>query len=111
MDTVKNAAEGVKTHGSSVAIWVKNSVRPNPSNMLLASPGPPQTGMPSEPAANSAASASLWVENKVLVYSRSVLFAFAISLRTGITVEQQRLCCLIHFIYTIYFYIFISVFL
>lgn len=110
MDTVKNAAEGVKTHGSSVAIWVKNSVRPNPRNMLPASPGPPQTGIPSEPAANSAASASLWVENKVLICSRSVLFAFAISLRTGVTEEQQWLCCLMHFIYTIYFNVFISVF-
>uniref|UniRef100_A0A8C1ZFT8 Si:dkey-21c19.3 n=1 Tax=Cyprinus carpio TaxID=7962 RepID=A0A8C1ZFT8_CYPCA len=60
MDTVKNAAEGVKTHGSSVALWMKNSVRPNPRNMLPTSPGPPQTGIPSEPAANSPASASLW---------------------------------------------------
>ncbi|XP_016105277.1 sentrin-specific protease 1-like [Sinocyclocheilus grahami] len=64
MDTVKNAAEGVKTHGSSVAFWIKNSVRPNPRNVLPTSPGPPQIGIPSEPAANSAASASLWVENK-----------------------------------------------
>uniref|UniRef100_A0A672MCM3 Sentrin-specific protease 1-like n=1 Tax=Sinocyclocheilus grahami TaxID=75366 RepID=A0A672MCM3_SINGR len=60
MDTVKNAAEGVKTHGSSVAFWIKNSVRPNPRNVLPTSPGPPQIGIPSEPAANSAASASLW---------------------------------------------------
>jgi len=72
MDTVKNAAEGVKTHGSSVAGWVKNSVRPNPGNMLPASLGPPQAGISSEPAANSTASASMWVENKVLIYSRSV---------------------------------------
>lgn len=82
MDTVKNAAEGVKTHGSSVAFWVKNSVTPNSRNMLPASPGPPQTGIPSEPADNSAASASLWAENKVLVCSsRSLLFV--ISLRSG----------------------------
>ncbi|KAK2885563.1 hypothetical protein QQF64_021042 [Cirrhinus molitorella] len=64
MDTVKNAAEGVKTHGSSVAFWVKNSVRPNLTNALPASLGPPQTGILSETAANSAASASLWAENK-----------------------------------------------
>nr|XP_055043687.1 sentrin-specific protease 1 [Misgurnus anguillicaudatus] len=64
MDTVKNAAEGVKTHGSSVAVWVRNNVRPTLTNMLPASPGPPQTGIPSEPSASAAASASLWAENK-----------------------------------------------
>ncbi|KAG1961568.1 sentrin-specific protease 1 [Pimephales promelas] len=75
MDTVKNAAEGVKTHGSSVAIWVKNSVRPNPGNMLPASPGPPQAGISSEPAANSTASASMWVENKFVDQSCDILEA------------------------------------
>ncbi|KAF4096658.1 sentrin-specific protease 1 [Onychostoma macrolepis] len=64
MDTVKNAAEGVKTHGSSVAYWLKNSVISNPGNVLPASTGPPRTGIPSEPEANSAASASMWTENK-----------------------------------------------
>ncbi|XP_051516938.1 sentrin-specific protease 1-like isoform X2 [Myxocyprinus asiaticus] len=64
MDTVKNAAEGVKTHGSSVAVWVRNNVQPNLRNMLPASPGPPRTGIPSEPATNSAASVSSWMENK-----------------------------------------------
>ncbi|KTF96442.1 hypothetical protein cypCar_00008169 [Cyprinus carpio] len=73
MDTVKNAAEGVKTHGSSVALWMKNSVRANPRNMLPTSPGPPQTGIPSEPAANSPASASLWAENKFGDRSHDVL--------------------------------------
>ncbi|XP_052396040.1 sentrin-specific protease 1 [Carassius gibelio] len=73
MDTVKNAAEGVKTHGSSVAFWMKNSVRPNPRNMLPTSAGPPQTGIPSEPAANSAASASLWAENKFGDRSHDIL--------------------------------------
>uniref|UniRef100_A0A8C2IEK4 Si:dkey-21c19.3 n=1 Tax=Cyprinus carpio TaxID=7962 RepID=A0A8C2IEK4_CYPCA len=73
MDTVKNAAEGVKTHGSSVALWMKNSVRANPRNMLPTSPGPPQTGIPSEPAANSPASASLWAENKFGDRSHDIL--------------------------------------
>ncbi|XP_052451010.1 sentrin-specific protease 1 [Carassius gibelio] len=73
MDTVKNAAEGVKTHGSSVAYWVKNSVIPASGNMLPASPSPPQTAIPSEPAANSATSASLRVENKFADRSRDIL--------------------------------------
>lgn len=78
MDTVKNAAEGVKTHGSSVAFWVKNSVTANSRNMQPASPGPPQTGIPSEPADNSAASASLWAENKVLVCSSRSQLVFCL---------------------------------
>lgn len=41
VDSVKNAAEGVKIHGSSVASWVRNSVSPTLRNMLPASPGPP----------------------------------------------------------------------
>ncbi len=69
MDTVKNAADGVMTHGSSVSYWVKNSVVPNPGNVLPASTGPPQTRIPSEPAANSATSASMWAENKVIFCS------------------------------------------
>lgn len=65
MDTVKNAAEGVKTHGSNVAFWVKNSVSANSRNMLPTSPGPPQTGIPSGPAANSTSTTtSLWTEDK-----------------------------------------------
>ncbi|XP_073678794.1 sentrin-specific protease 1 [Garra rufa] len=80
MDTVKNAAEGVKTHGSSVAFWMKNSVRPNQINVLPASLGPPQTGIPSEPTSNSAASASLWAENKISLKfgdrSRDILDTF-----------------------------------
>lgn len=61
MDTVKNAAGGMKTHGSGVAFWMRNSVSPTLRNML---PDPPQTDMPSPYAANS--SGSLWTESKVL---------------------------------------------
>lgn len=64
MDTMKNAAEGMKTHGSSVASWMRNSVSPTLRNMLPASPGPPQTQMLSPDAANL--SGSVWTKNKVL---------------------------------------------
>ncbi|TRY54301.1 hypothetical protein DNTS_021281 [Danionella cerebrum] len=64
MDTVKNAAEGVKNHESSVALWVKNSVRNSPSNTRLTLPSQAQTKIPSEPTVNSAESASQWIENK-----------------------------------------------
>ncbi|XP_072552510.1 sentrin-specific protease 1 isoform X2 [Salminus brasiliensis] len=64
MDTMKNAAEGVKTHGSTVASWVRSSVSPTLRNMLPASPGPPQTEhlQTSLPAVN--ASGSEWAESK-----------------------------------------------
>lgn len=64
MDTMKNAAEGVKTHGSSVALWMRNSVSPTLRIMLPASPGPPQTQIPSADTANS--SGSVFTERKVL---------------------------------------------
>ncbi|CAB1330116.1 unnamed protein product [Coregonus sp. 'balchen'] len=41
VDTVKTAAEGVKSHSSNVASWVRNSVTPTLRNILPASPGPP----------------------------------------------------------------------
>ncbi|KAL2104266.1 hypothetical protein ACEWY4_001134 [Coilia grayii] len=41
VDSVKSAAEGVKTHGSSVASWVRNSVSPTLRNMMPASLPPP----------------------------------------------------------------------
>ncbi|XP_017342708.1 sentrin-specific protease 1 isoform X1 [Ictalurus punctatus] len=63
MDTMKNAAEGMKTHGSSVALWMRNSVSPTLRNMLPASPGPPQTQMLSSDAANL--SGSVWTKNKL----------------------------------------------
>ncbi|XP_036447969.1 sentrin-specific protease 1 [Colossoma macropomum] len=62
MDSMKTAAEGMKTHGSSVASWVCNSVSPTLRNMLPASPGSPQTKRTSLPAVN--ASGSAWTENK-----------------------------------------------
>ncbi|XP_056588792.1 sentrin-specific protease 1 isoform X1 [Triplophysa dalaica] len=65
MTTGKNAAEGVKTQGSSVADWVRNNVSPSLTNMLPSSPGPPPIGIPSVPSTSAAASASLWAENKV----------------------------------------------
>ncbi|TSL61262.1 Sentrin-specific protease 1 [Bagarius yarrelli] len=64
MDTMKNAAEGMKTHGSSVALWMRNSVSPTLRNMLPASPSSAQTWTPASNAANS--SGSLWTENKLL---------------------------------------------
>ncbi|KAI5095976.1 sentrin-specific protease 1, partial [Silurus meridionalis] len=56
MDTMKNAAEGMKTHGSSVALWMRDSVSPTLRNMLPASPGPPRTQIASPDAANSSGS-------------------------------------------------------
>lgn len=41
IDTVKIAAEGVKTHSTSVATWMRNNVSPTLRNILPASPGPP----------------------------------------------------------------------
>ncbi|KAM9444781.1 sentrin-specific protease 1 isoform 2-T2 [Clarias gariepinus] len=64
MDTMKNAAEGVKTHGSSVALWMRNSVSPTLRNVLPASPGPPGTQIPSSDVANS--SGNVWNESKLV---------------------------------------------
>lgn len=64
MDTMKNAAEGMKTHGSSVALWMRNSVSPTLRNMLPASPGPPDKQNTVPDAGNSSGSA--WTESKVL---------------------------------------------
>ncbi|KAK3547321.1 hypothetical protein QTP86_018858 [Hemibagrus guttatus] len=63
MDTMKNAAEGVKTHGSSVALWMRNNVSPTLRNMLPASPGPPQTQI--SPNANNSLR-TMWTESKVI---------------------------------------------
>ncbi|XP_066526995.1 sentrin-specific protease 1 [Hoplias malabaricus] len=62
VDTMKTAAVGVKSHGSSVASWVCNSVSPKLKNMLPPSPGPPQKQTISLPAAH--ASGSAWTDSK-----------------------------------------------
>ncbi|XP_040904883.1 sentrin-specific protease 1 [Toxotes jaculatrix] len=53
IDTVKIAAEGVKSQSSSVATWMKNNVSPTLRNMLPASPGPP----PGEPQPSTSTAA------------------------------------------------------
>lgn len=60
MDTVKTAAEGMKTHSSSVAVWMRNSVSPTLRNMLPASLGPPHV----KPATSNS-SVPVWTESKV----------------------------------------------
>ncbi|XP_070695531.1 sentrin-specific protease 1 isoform X1 [Pempheris klunzingeri] len=55
IDTVKVAAEGVKSHSSSVATWMRNSVSPTLRNILPAPPGPP----PGEPQPSTSAAA--WI--------------------------------------------------
>ncbi|XP_068454762.1 sentrin-specific protease 1 [Clinocottus analis] len=57
IDTVKVAAEGVKSHSSSVATWMRNNVSPTLSNMLPAFPSPP----PGEPQpSTSSSAAAVW---------------------------------------------------
>lgn len=54
IDSVKTAAEGVKSHSSNVAAWMKISVSPTLRNILPASPGPP----PGEPQPSTSSAAS-----------------------------------------------------
>lgn len=61
IDSVKTAAEGVKTHSSTVASWMKNNVSPKLRNILPASPGPP----PGEPQPSTSAAA--WVGRPVSI--------------------------------------------
>lgn len=56
IDTVKSAAEGVKSHSSSVATWMRNNVSPTLRNILPTSPGPP----PGEPQPQPSTSAAVW---------------------------------------------------
>lgn len=60
IDTVKIAAEGVKTHSSSVATWMRNNVSPTLRNILPASPGPP----PGEPQPST--SAAIWAGRPIV---------------------------------------------
>ncbi|XP_073327177.1 sentrin-specific protease 1 [Pagrus major] len=60
IDTVKVAAEGVKTHSSSVATWMRNNVSPTLRNILPASPGPP----PGEPQPST--SAAVWTRRPIV---------------------------------------------
>ncbi|XP_070766894.1 sentrin-specific protease 1 [Enoplosus armatus] len=60
IDTVKVAAEGVKTHSSSVATWMRNNVSPTLRNILPASPGPP----PGEPQPST--SAAVWAGRPIV---------------------------------------------
>ncbi|KAF0036276.1 hypothetical protein F2P81_011588 [Scophthalmus maximus] len=53
IDTVKTAAEGVKSHSSSVAAWMKSTVSPPLRNVLPPSTGPP----PGEPQPSTSAAA------------------------------------------------------
>ncbi|KAK1803571.1 hypothetical protein P4O66_020983 [Electrophorus voltai] len=62
MDTVKNAAEGMKNHGSNMASWVCSSVSPTLRSMLPASPSPPPTNPALPPVTD--ASPCVWTENK-----------------------------------------------
>ncbi|XP_010873596.1 sentrin-specific protease 1 [Esox lucius] len=69
VDTVKTAAEGVKSHSSTVASWVRNSVTPTLRNMLPASPGPPlEEHLAVEPRASTSGRppSTFWEETEVL---------------------------------------------
>lgn len=61
IDTVKNAAEGVKNHSSNVAAWMKNNVSPALRNMLPTSPGLP----PGEPHPRPSTSSAIWTGRPV----------------------------------------------
>lgn len=56
IDSVKNAAEGVKNHSSNVAAWMKNNVSPALRNMLTTSPGLPL----GEPHPRPSTSSAIW---------------------------------------------------
>uniref|UniRef100_A0A3Q4HN00 SUMO specific peptidase 1 n=1 Tax=Neolamprologus brichardi TaxID=32507 RepID=A0A3Q4HN00_NEOBR len=62
IDTVKNAAEGVKNHSSNVAAWMKNNVSPALRNMLPTSPGLP----PGEPHPRPSTSSAIWTGRPIL---------------------------------------------
>ncbi|XP_039903852.1 sentrin-specific protease 1 [Simochromis diagramma] len=62
IDSVKNAAEGVKNHSSNVAAWMKNNVSPALRNMLTTSPGLP----PGEPHPRPSTSSAIWTGRLIL---------------------------------------------
>uniref|UniRef100_A0A3B5B8E2 SUMO specific peptidase 1 n=1 Tax=Stegastes partitus TaxID=144197 RepID=A0A3B5B8E2_9TELE len=62
IDTVKSAAEGVKSHSSSVATWMRNNVSPTLRNILPTSPGPP----PGEPQPQPSTSAAVWTGRPIV---------------------------------------------
>ncbi|XP_034551168.1 sentrin-specific protease 1 [Notolabrus celidotus] len=62
IDTVKIAAEGVRTHSSSVATWMRNNVSPTLRNILPASPGPPPGDLQQQPST----SAAVWAEEPIM---------------------------------------------
>ncbi|XP_053280325.1 sentrin-specific protease 1 [Pleuronectes platessa] len=63
IDSVKTAAEGVKSHSSNVAEWMKVTVTPTFRSMLPASPGPPPGDQ--QPSTSSAAAAAAWAGRPV----------------------------------------------
>lgn len=65
MDSVKTAAEGVKSHSSNVASWVKNNVSPTLRNILPASPGPPPSEPQPGPSTSASAPPAAWTETEV----------------------------------------------
>ncbi|KAL1020885.1 hypothetical protein UPYG_G00005960 [Umbra pygmaea] len=76
VDTVKTAAEGVKSHSSNVASWVRSSVTPTLRNILPASPGPllkqhPEQEPQPEPSTSASAPSMFWEENEVVEVRRS----------------------------------------
>ncbi|XP_029478498.1 sentrin-specific protease 1-like [Oncorhynchus nerka] len=75
IDTVKTAAEGVKSHSSNVASWVRNSVTPTLRNILPTSPDPPPEEhfheepakeLQPEPSTSAPRPSSVWEETEVL---------------------------------------------
>ncbi|KAF7649576.1 hypothetical protein LDENG_00139330 [Lucifuga dentata] len=62
IDTVKTAAEGVRSHSSSMATWMKNNVSPTLRNILPASPGP----LTGETQPQASTSATAWAGRQVV---------------------------------------------
>ncbi|KAK2897636.1 sentrin-specific protease 1 [Channa argus] len=62
IDTVKIAAEGVKSHSTNVATWMRNNVSPTLRNILPTSPGPP----PQEHQPQPSTSAAVWAGRPVI---------------------------------------------